>query len=180
METFPNVWTQFFPLFFKYHFIEANTRLGPGCLRSHLRFAMLLSLSCQRHVCWTNIWKMCFLPNFTVFHHARIYFTERCLLKMVLGWFLELPKNKWKQHQEPNMLYTECNTHHKNFPKKRSPWWDSTTLSTLSQRKSSDNGINTKATELHLGLDNVSELKIFRNIRHTFRHFMYLYDKICY
>ena len=87
METFPNVWTQFFPLFFKYHFIEANTRLGPESLRSLLGFTMLLSLSCQRHVCWTNIWKMCSLPNFTVFHHARIYFTERCLLKMVLGCF---------------------------------------------------------------------------------------------
>lgn len=87
METFLNVWTQFFPLFFKYNFIEANTRLGPGCLRSLLGFTMLLSLSCQRHVRRTNIWKMCFLPNFTVFHHARIYFTEKCLLKMVLGCF---------------------------------------------------------------------------------------------
>ena len=54
METFPNVWTQvFFAIF--YHFTEANTRLG--CLRPLLGFTMLLSLSCQRHVVWTKIWK---------------------------------------------------------------------------------------------------------------------------
>lgn len=91
METFPNVWTQFFPPCFKYHFIEANTRLGPGCLRSLLGFTMLLSLSCQR--------KMCFLPDFRAFHHAGIYFTQRCLLKMVLGclWnFLRTNENTTK------------------------------------------------------------------------------------
>lgn len=41
---------------------------------------------------------------------------------------------------------------------------------------SSDNGINTKATELHLGLDKRLWVEDFSNIRHTFRHFMYLYD----
>ena len=86
METFPTFGLNFFLSFLNIT-SEANTRLGPGCLRSLLGFTMLLSLSCQQHVCWTNIWKMCFLPNFTVFHHARIYCTERCLLKMVLGCF---------------------------------------------------------------------------------------------
>lgn len=81
---FPTFGLNFSSLF---HFIQANTRLGPGCLRSLLGFTMLLSLSCQGHVCWRNIWKMCSLPTFTVFHHARIYFTERCLLKMVFRCF---------------------------------------------------------------------------------------------
>ena len=85
-KTFPTFGLNFFLSFLNIT-SEANTRLGPGCLRSLLGFTMLLSLSCQQHVCWTNIWKMCFLPNFTVFHHARIYCTERCLLKMVLGCF---------------------------------------------------------------------------------------------